>query len=60
MVVCISLSRIKNESQQSVNDVWSSILDNQRSLQLYHTIGIAFVALIGKNVSNDITTASYK
>jgi len=54
----ISLSPLKNETQWRVNDVWSSIFDNERSVQLYDAVIIVLGAFINKIVSNNITSAS--
>jgi hypothetical protein len=57
--VCLLLSPPENGYQQSVIEVLSCIVDNPGSVPLYHTIYIALPAMIAKNVSNDISTASY-
>jgi hypothetical protein len=54
----ISVSRTKIEHQLSVNNVWSSIFDNQGLLQPYDNIIIVLGAFISKNVINNITYAS--
>jgi len=54
----ILLSHAENERQRTVNNVWSSIFDNQGPVQPYHTIITILSAFIGKNVSNNITIAS--
>jgi len=41
-----------------VNNVYSSILDNQGPVQPNHTAIISLAAFIGNNVSNNITSAS--
>jgi len=48
----------KIERQQSINDFWSCILHNQRAVRRLQSIIEVMAAFIGKNASDDITTAS--
>ena len=58
MLVTISLLPHKNDRQQSVNDFWASILDDQTAMQQrWDKFGL-LAAFMGKNGSNNIATVS--
>jgi len=58
MLVAILLLPLKNERQQSVNDFWACILDNLTAMQRRSPIIVLSAAFMGKNASDDLTTAS--
>jgi hypothetical protein len=49
---------IKNELQQSVNNFWSYMLDNNWAVQQHLAIIIILAALTGKNATDENTTTS--
>jgi hypothetical protein len=49
---------MKNELQQSVNNFWSYMLDNNWAVQQHLAIIIILAALMGKNATDDIATTS--
>ena len=48
----------KHERQQSVNNFWSCILDNQSAKQLHQHIIIVPVAILGRSGADHIATIS--
>ena len=58
MIGTISLLPPKNQRQQSVNDFWACILDTQTAMQQHSPMIILSAAIMGKNASDDIATAS--
>jgi hypothetical protein len=57
MLVMILRLPGKNALQQSINDIWSSIVDSVRDVERASPIIILCVALVGKNATGDIVSA---
>ena len=58
ILVTITLPTARNECQWSVNNFWSCILDNLRAMERRYPIINLSAALMGKNPSDDIASAS--
>jgi len=60
MGLTLSLPSPINERQQSVNNFWSYIMDNQWAMQLPQPIIIVFSTIMGKNATDNHTTTGWQ
>ena len=59
ILVTITLQAQKNQRQWSVNDFWSCILGNPRAKEQRYSIINLSAAFMGKNATDNITSALY-